>query len=248
MGWVRYHHIEGGSWRIEPRGTVTSPKQPALINDHLAYNITDTGSPVHYWVPDLIVECEAEFGSGSDTLVLELNKADDRFQAVFANGKCKLVRLAGAAPDKPEDIAEAKSEMAAGTYHVRLANVDSRLTVWVDGKALSFDKSTDYEPPNRKEEKYEPTTSDLHQPARIGATGTVAVSRVQLWRDVYYTCNEAGECKLQTYYIQPGHYFCLGDNSASSADGRSWGLVPERLMLGKAVVIYWPMSRIRVIK
>ena len=46
----------------------------------------------------------------------------------------------------------------------------------------------------------------------------------------------------------PGHYFCLGDNSSSSSDGRDWGLVPERLMLGRAVVVYWPLSRIGVIK
>ena len=46
----------------------------AEINDHLAYNAPQAGS---YWVPDLIVECRAEFGSASDKLTLELNKAID---------------------------------------------------------------------------------------------------------------------------------------------------------------------------
>jgi signal peptidase I len=65
---------------------------------------------------------------------------------------------------------------------------------------------------------------------------------------VYYTCYRGAGCGVQTFYIQPGHYFCLGDNSSSSSDGRDWGQVPERLLLGKAVVVYWPPSRIGVIK
>jgi signal peptidase I len=53
---------------------------------------------------------------------------------------------------------------------------------------------------------------------------------------------------VQTYYVQPGHYLMFGDNVNSSADSRSWGQVPNRLMLGRAIVVYWPPSRIGVIK
>jgi len=35
-------------------------------------------------------------------------------------------------------------------------------------------------------------------------------------------------------------YFVLGDNSTSSQDSRAWGQVPERLLMGKAVVVYFP--------
>ena len=28
-----------------------------------------------------------------------------------------------------------------------------------------------------------------------------------------------------------------------SSDGRSWGLVPERLLLGRALLVYWPVNR-----
>jgi signal peptidase I len=245
-GWMRYHHIEASSWRVEPRGPAIKPKQPALINDHLAYNVTDSGNPAHYWVPDLIVECEAEFGADSASLTLEVTKAGDKFRAVFQNKVCRLFHVPAAAPDKPQELAKADTKIVAGQHHVRFANVDSRLTVWVDGRALEFGAGADYPSPNREE--FKPTTTDMYEPARIGAMGDVNISKVQLWRDVYYTCNEPGDCSVQTYYIQPGHYFCLGDNSASSADGRSWGLVPERLMLGRAVVVYWPLSRIGVIK
>lgn len=43
-------------------------------------------------------------------------------------------------------------------------------------------------------------------------------------------------------------YFVLGDNSGSSEDSRYWGFVPRKNILGKAILIYWPLSRIRIIK
>jgi signal peptidase I len=45
-----------------------------------------------------------------------------------------------------------------------------------------------------------------------------------------------------TMYVQPNHYLCLGDNSPESSDGRSWGLVPNRLLLGRALLVYWPLG------
>src|SRR5262249_37802156 len=53
---------------------------------------------------------------------------------------------------------------------------------------------------------------------------------------------------VRTLYVQPGHYLCLGDNSPESSDGRTWGLVPERLLLGRALMVYWPYDRVQVIK
>lgn len=41
----------------------------------------------------------------------------------------------------------------------------------------------------------------------------------------------------------PDEYFALGDNSPQSKDSRYWGQIPERLLLGKAVWVYWPPSR-----
>ena len=48
--------------------------------------------------------------------------------------------------------------------------------------------------------------------------------------------------------MPPNHFFMLGDNSASSNDGRFWGFVPMDLIKGKAWVLYLPIKRIRMIE
>ncbi len=48
--------------------------------------------------------------------------------------------------------------------------------------------------------------------------------------------------------VPTGNYFVLGDNSRSSKDSRYWGFVPQKNILGKAMVIFWPLNRIRIIK
>ena len=52
----------------------------------------------------------------------------------------------------------------------------------------------------------------------------------------------------QKIIVPADSYFVLGDNSASSKDGRYWGFVPGKNILGKAILIYWPPQRIRMIK
>jgi hypothetical protein len=262
-GWVRYQHIQPG-WK-----SPDDKMDNVFIEDFLAYNVGDS----NHWVPDLCVECVADFTSADAKVTLELAKGKDRFQAVFSSGKCVLKRVSLA--NETVEMASVPTKLTApGKYALRFANFDSRLTAWIDGKALDFGKKpnseellADYEAPDRDADKFKPVLeNDIKRPSQIGAVGDVEVSKVRLFRDLYYvreglTPKNRGDwadrrtetdtgapADLQTFYVQPGHYLCFGDNSVASSDGRTWGLVPERLLLGRAVVIYWPYDRWRVIE
>ncbi|NQT95919.1 MAG: signal peptidase I [Candidatus Omnitrophica bacterium] len=72
----------------------------------------------------------------------------------------------------------------------------------------------------------------------------------QMIRATYYY-NKAGTKygeEGKAIKVPEGAYFVLGDNSASSRDSRYWGFVPKKNMVGKAFVIYWPLTRIRILK
>jgi signal peptidase I len=219
------------------------------------------GPPDQNWVGDLILECEVTVDQPAGELVLELSKGVDRFRARFdlKDGTCTLLRVR---KDKEEVLEKDKpTGLKSGTHRVRFANVDERLTVWVDG-SLPFGDGVAYDPAAERG----PTKENDLQPASIGAQGAgVSVHKIRLWRDTYYTLDphwsdsgqagdrlvgddwaDPGRWKVlknlpaKTLYIQPGHYLCLGDNSPESSDGRSWGTVPERLMLGRALLVYYP--------
>ena len=63
----------------------------------------------------------------------------------------------------------------------------------------------------------------------------------------YYNAGEYG-AEGETVTVPEGCYFAMGDNSANSRDSRYWGFVPKENLIGKAVLIYWPLHRIKIIK
>jgi len=63
----------------------------------------------------------------------------------------------------------------------------------------------------------------------------------------YYNRGDFGK-ELAAVTVPNGFYFTLGDNSANSRDSRYWGFIPKSNLIGKAVLLYWPVQRIRVIR
>jgi len=63
----------------------------------------------------------------------------------------------------------------------------------------------------------------------------------------YYNRGEYGQ-ENKKISVPKDSYYVLGDNSASSKDSRYWGFVPKNNLVGKAILIYWPLGRIRIIE
>jgi signal peptidase I len=96
---------------------------------------------------------------------------------------------------------------------------------------------------------------------RCAATGgdTLEIRNGVLWRNnqpmknepfnkvFYYNRGDFGK-KGETLKIPDDNYFALGDNSASSKDSRYWGFLNDKYLVGKAVLVYWPLDRIKILK
>ena len=57
------------------------------------------------------------------------------------------------------------------------------------------------------------------------------------------------KCKSDMYcgplIIPEGQYFMMGDNRGNSMDSRFWGTLPKERFIGRAVFLFWPITRIK---
>ena len=259
---LRYRHIVPGPahWQAIRTGKpLPTPPVTTLITDYYSYNtdvsMHDQSHPrmaarawfQPHWVGDLTLSLRLTTREPAGKIRLELIEAgvSHRCEIDLKNGEAQLFR-----GDVPLGEAASTGITRAGTYDLAFANVDGRLTLWVDGR-LPFGTGPTYD--SRLEPPI-PTAADL-EPARIAAVGaSIEIDRLILRRDVYYTLEPAesdysnldGSARVESsallellsdparfpkltrypardYPIGPGRYMMLGDNSPWSRDARAWG-------------------------
>jgi signal peptidase I len=259
---LRYHHLvpTTDQWAAALSGRTAEPPKASLITDYYAYNMGvraslagDHSHASHFasmyvgqWVGDLTLALKVRAKPNQPQgakFKIELVESGIPHTAEFdlAKGAAQLARN-----HKPLGAA-ATVQIADGRDHdLVFANVDNRLTLWVDGKTpfadgRAFDRPAD--------EPRAPTAADL-SPAAIAVQGAaeLAASDLVLSRDIYYTLDPRGpdytrlgldptiaslsdptqfplieNLGHKDFAVRPGHFFMLGDNSPSSSDSRAWG-------------------------
>ncbi len=252
---LRYRHLvpDHAQWQALRNGDPLR-KGPAasLVTDYYAYNSgSDSVLTIHdslapHWVGDLSIAARVESKSDAGRVRLELIEGGvpNRCEIDLATGQATLSH-AGQVLGQPV----ATACKGRGTHDLKLANVDGRLTLWVDG-GTPFGDGVVYEDGSGYAEGDHPvpTEADL-APVAVAVQGAeVAVSDLVLKRDIYYTLRP-GDWDYEgrglprnttlsdptdfpklagippaTFSIAPGRYMMLGDNSPRSKDGRGWDL------------------------
>jgi signal peptidase I len=221
--------------------------------------VSESSRDMPVWVGDLAVRCEVAPSQPSGDkiggeVILELIEAGHRFHCRLnlADRSIRLTADEGALPfddEAGQPAAErlAKDAIPAGeAFNVMLANVDNQLLVWIDDQLVTFDGPTTY---SLTVTQADGTPLD-NSPVGIASRGAkVRVGHLRVLRDVYYRSYD--ETKGDDYPLikDPGdpsndQFFMLGDNSRQSQDARSWSrnYVERKLLIGKALYIFWPHS------
>lgn len=195
LQWLRYRHLipSWEHWDAANDGDdIETPLLPQLVTDFCGFNSDNRpgNDQELFWTNDLTIEFALEISEirENSEFVIELEEGVRTVQCRIhpSTGDVQLCALLpqkdGTEPQKTVIAAGTSSIQGPGSYDIAFANVDDRLTLWVDGSAVDLQQQGELV----TEGLNLPTDRDL-APVGIAASGLKAtVSELLLRRDIYY--------------------------------------------------------------
>jgi signal peptidase I len=181
-------------------------------------------------VEDLVLSFRVRPAEGATTVAALLRERGDVYElsipvgagdAVIHRNKTEVAR-------SPATFLRPGEEVS-----VRFANLDDRVSAEIDGSermAVAIDRARDMRRDGPPAE-----FAVAGGPAEFGGVG--------LWRDIYY--RREGHLPFK---VPVDCCYMLGDNSGNSQDSRSWGAVPVKRLIGRPVLVFWPLPRLKLVR
>ncbi len=265
---VRFDGLDEPRRSIQFATDLDAPLRTGRVDDMYGYNprmIPDNT------VSDLRLSAEVriEEGGGEGYVELSTTKYDERFIArLYADGRLTLERehLRGRQAGSRELWGAARVSAPTAPLPIALSNVDHVVSVLVAGEPVITSTPEQYSiTPDlaRRQGKHRTPPEIRFSAERVRAT----LSHLLIERDIYYTNDRDRRSQRRpnasagnALRLGPDEYFCCGDNSPNSLDGRYWyqdmvgphlrekaesgayapGSVPADQMIGRAFFVYWP--------
>lgn len=239
---------EGDGWLFDGREVAagTNAGLSYLTLSFRDHHVGPDGELVEGDVPmsDGIVEFGVRQGDPPARLRLGLLERGDTFEAVIEppeQGEAALRLIRRNPVLRNETVAEGRTPFAAGDHSLRFSNVDNRVRLEIDGETrLAYDYEKNADHPLEK-------TSVSGQRVYLGGEqGRAHFRRIRVLRDLDYTAPEGARYAVgEELTLGPDEILVLGDNSADSVDGRTWGPTSLEEVIGRPLAVIWPPARAR---
>jgi signal peptidase I len=143
----------------------------------------------------------------------------------------------------PKDMSQDYIKRVIGVPGDRITYENKRLTV--NGKPVEYEAMDDYlddEHPVYHKQYREKLPNVTHRILNTEGARTINLSAVDEF-PLHENCNYSYD--KFTCVVPEGNYFMMGDNRDNSADSRYWGFVPDRNIVGKAVVVWMNFGNLK---
>jgi signal peptidase I len=210
----------------------------APITDVYGYNRGREGQGTHE-VRDLMLSANVRLNEGPGEFLLGITDGTEEFECVF-DVDARKIRLIDKRTGRAMRTATLNETLLNESTCVEFSLMDQQALLAVGGK-LAFRWS--YPAPAERQ------PAPL-RPVRFGARGLSAeVSRLKLFRDVYYTDDSGRRAVDGPVQLGDDEYFVLGDNSPVSKDSRGWlesMSLRDDMFLGKPLIVHLPSRKQRI--